>query len=172
MSGTRHPDHTPPRPSLGAWGSRESRFLPLTRKAAVMDWTTREVEIMRECGHLGAEAVREAILRECGVERTVRAIESQASRCHVSLRVRQVCPECGVVGIRLNRQSGLCARCTEIMHLNEEIAFNELLERERDEAEAMGDVAEIRRERDRMRQRNSRLCRKYGLASRRDRRGG
>ena len=34
-----------------------------------------------------------------------------------------------------------------------------------DEAE----VAQIRRERDRMRQRNSRLCRKFGLKSRRDR---
>ena len=41
------------------------------------------------------------------------------------------------------------------MHLAEEVAFNEIL----------------RRERDRMRQRNSRQCRKYGLPSRRDRQG-
>ena len=37
---------------------------------------------------------------------------------------------------------------------------------------SMGDAPEIdalRRERDRLRQRNSRLCRKYGLASRRER---
>ena len=88
----------------------------------------------------------------------------------MSLRVQQVCPECGVVGVRLNRQSGLCPKCTELMHLNEELAFNEVLQAEREEKADDADVAAIRRERDRMRQRNSRLCRKYGLKSRRDRR--
>ena len=120
-------------------------------------WTTKELDVMRANGHLGVDAVHDALLRECGTDRSARSIESQASRCHVSLRVQQVCPECGVVGVRLNRQSGLCPMCTEIMHLNEEVAFNEAV------------AAAIRRERDRMRQRNSRLCRKYGLKSRRDR---
>ena len=59
--------------------------------------------------------------------------------------------------------------CTEIMHLNEEVAFNEILQREREEKADEAEAAAIRRERDRMRQRNSRLCRKYGLKSRRDR---
>lgn len=136
------------------------------------EWTTGELDVMRANGHLGVEAVREALRRECGTDRSVRSIESQASRCHVSLRVRQVCPECGVVGVRLNRQSGMCPRCTELMHLNEELAFNEILEREREEKADAGEVAAIRRERDRVRQRNSRLCRKYGLKSRRDRRDG
>lgn len=135
------------------------------------EWTTKEIDVMRAHGHLGVDAVREALLRECGTRRSVRSIESQASRCHVSLRVQQVCPECGVVGVRLNRQSGLCAKCTELMHLNEEVAFNEVLQAEREEKAGEGDVAAIRRERDRMRQRNSRLCRKYGLKSRRDRQG-
>ena len=58
------------------------------------------------------------------------------------------------------------------MHLAEEVAFNEILQREREELAGEDDVAAIRRERDRMRQRNSRLCRKYGLPSRRDRQGG
>ena len=115
--------------------------------------------------------MRRELQRQCGVTRSVRSIESKASRIHVSLRIQQVCPECGVVGVRLNRQSGLCARCTELMHLNEEIAFNELLQREREEKASEAEVADIRRERDRMRQRNSRLCRKYGLKSRRDRKG-
>ena len=100
---------------------------------------------------------------------TVRSIESQASRCHVSLRVQQVCPECGVVGVRLNRQSGMCTKCTELMHLNEEIAFNEILQAECEEAADEEAIAGIRRERDKMRQRNSRLCRKYGLKTRRQR---
>ena len=124
---------------------------------------------MRANGHLGVKAVHDALLRECGTDRSARSIESQASRCHVSLRVQQVCPECGVVGVRLNRQSGLCPMCTEMMHLNEEIAFNELLQREREELAGEDEVADIRRERDKMRQRNSRLCRKYGLRSRRER---
>jgi endogenous inhibitor of DNA gyrase (YacG/DUF329 family) len=135
-----------------------------------MEWTTRELEVMREHCYLGADGVAEALRRECGTERSRRSIESQASRYHVSLKVRQVCPECGAVGVRLNRQSGLCPLCTERMHLAEEVAFNEVLEREREEIEAAGgDLEEIRRERDAMRQRNSRLCRKYGLKSRRQR---
>ena len=135
-------------------------------------WTTKQDSILRELGHLGVEAVREAIFRECGISRSARSIENRASRIHVSLAVRQVCPECGVVGLRLNRQSGLCPRCTELMHLNEEIAFNEILQQEREAATDEGEIAGIRRERDKMRQRNSRLCRKYGLPTRRDRGSG
>ena len=115
------------------------------------------------------KAVQAAIRRECKTFRTIRSIESQASRCHVSLRVQTVCPECGLVGVRLNRQSGMCRRCTEKMHLAEEIAFNEVLQREREEADAEADADEIARERAAMRQRNSRLCRKYGLKPRRER---
>lgn len=125
---------------------------------------------MSDSGHLGIDAVHDALLRECGTDRSARSIESQANRCHVSLRVQQACPECGVVGVRLNRQSGLCPMCTEMMHLNEEIAFNETLQREREEKAGADEIADVRRERDRMRQRNSRLCRKFGLKSRRDRR--
>lgn len=124
---------------------------------------------MRANGHMGVDAVHDALLRECGTDRSARSIESQASRCHVSLRVQQVCPECGVVGVRLNRQSGLCPACTERMHLEEEIAFNELLQREREELASEADAEAIARERAAMRQRNSRLCRKYGLKSRRER---
>ncbi|WP_165043053.1 hypothetical protein [Adlercreutzia sp. ZJ138] len=136
------------------------------------EWTTREIDVMRAHGHLGVGAVHDALLAECGTDRSVRAIESQASRCHVSLKVQQVCPECGVVGVRLNRQSGMCPKCTEAMHLAEEVAFNEVLQREREEKADVREVAAIRRERDRMRQRNSRLCRRYGLPSRRERQGG
>lgn len=62
-----------------------------------------------------------------------------------------------------------CLRCTELIHLNEELTFNETLQRERKEKADEAEVAQIHRERDRMRQRNSRLCRKFGLKSRRDR---
>ena len=133
------------------------------------EWTTRQEEIVREFGHYGVERVQRELVRQCGSRRSFRSIESKASRIHVSLRVRTVCPECGLVGVRLNRQSGMCVRCTELMHLNEEMAFNELLMAEREELAAEADVAEIRRERDRMRQQNSRLCRKFKLRTRRQR---
>ena len=133
------------------------------------EWTTRQDAIIRELGHLGADAVAAAIFQECGVERSVRAVEVRASRIHASLKVRTVCPECGVVGLRLNRQSGMCPKCTELMHLNEEIAFNEILQAEREEAADAEAIAGIRRERDKMRQRNSRLARKYCLPTRRER---
>lgn len=171
MSGTRRPDHTAPLPAREAWTPKTAAS-PLLGVEAMTPWTTREIEIMREQGHRGVAAVQEAIRRECGTFRSVRSIESQASRCHVSLKVQTVCPECGLVGVKLNRQSGMCRRCTEKMHLAEEISFNELLQREREEAAGGADADEIARERAAMRQRNSRLCRKYGLPSRRDRLGG
>ena len=62
-------------------------------------------------------------------------------------------------------------RCTERYHLERERAFNEQLERERTHAEESAELDEVRRKRDMMRQRNSRLCRKYGLKGRRERKG-
>ena len=64
---------------------------------------------------------------------------------------------------------GMCRRCTEEYHLAQERAFNEQLERERAHAEDAADIGDVRRERDKMRQRNSRLCRKYGLKGKRER---
>lgn len=175
MSGRGLPDYTPPHPARGALGdeSLSPRLSPRPRLAVVpmmnTPWTTRELEVMRERGYLGAAAVQSAILAERGTERSIRSIESQASRYHVSLKVRHVCPDCGVVGIRLNRQTGLCPACTERMHLAEEVAFNEILRREAEEKSGEAEVAVIRRERDRMRKQNSRLCRKHGLKTRRER---
>ena len=174
MSGRRLPDNTPPHPSRE--GSGWQGDPPPVRRAAVAmvrrtgdEWSMREVELMREVGHLGAYEVQRAPLTECGTRRTIRSIRIQASRFHVSLRVRPVCPECGVVGVRLNRQSGMCPACTERMHLAEEVAFNEVLQREREEKASEAEVAEIARERAAMRKRNSRLCSKYGLKTRRQR---
>ena len=139
----------------------------------VTPWTTKQDSIIRELGHLGAAAVAAAIEHECGIVRSIHSIECRASRIHASLRVQQVCPECGVVGLRLNRQSGLCPKCTEILHLNEAKAFNELLEAERAAASDAGEIEALKRENAMVRKRNSRTCRKYGLRTMRERpRGG
>ena len=132
-------------------------------------WTTGQNDVIRELGYRGAEAVREEIRRRYGVERTVRAIEMQASRIHASLRVLSVCPQCGAVGVRLNRQSGMCPRCTEEAHVAEERAFNEILRREAEGCEEGPEIEAARREYARLRQQNSRLMRKYGLRGKRER---
>ena len=132
-------------------------------------WTTGQNDVIRELGYRGAGAVREEIRRRYGVERTVRAIEMQASRIHASLRVRTVCPQCGAVGVRLNRQSGMCPRCTEEAHVAEERAFNEILRREAEGCEEGPEIEAARREYARLRQQNSRLMRKYGLKGKRER---
>lgn len=125
--------------------------------------------MIRELGHRGAVAVREEIRRRYGVERSVRAIEMQASRIHASLRVLSVCPQCGAVGVRLNRQSGMCPRCTEEAHVAEERAFNEILRREAEGCEEGPEIEAARREYARLRQQNSRLMRKFGLKGKRER---
>lgn len=132
-------------------------------------WTTGQNDVIRELGHRGAVAVREEIRRRYGVERSVRAIEMQASRIHASLRVLSVCPQCGAVGVRLNRQSGMCPRCTEEAHVAEERAFNEILRREAEGCEEGPEIEAARREYARLRQQNSRLMRKFGLKGKRER---
>lgn len=98
------------------------------------------------------------------------ALRSLAKRlARDSLAIQTVCPQCGAVGVKINRQTGMCPLCTERYHLEQERAFNEQLERERAHAEESTELEEVRRERDMMRQRNSRLCRKYGLKGRRER---
>lgn len=116
----------------------------------------------------GAAFAADEIERRCGVHHTVRAVEMRASRIHCSLAVQTVCPECGRMGLTLNRQTGMCPLCAERYHLEQKRAFNEQLERERAEVEESGELETTRRERDRIRQRNSRPCRKYGLKSRRE----
>ena len=146
------------------------RHPPRCRKGAMaMRWTEEQDDVLRELSYLGAEAVAEMIRRRCGASHSVRAVEMRASRIHCSLAVRTVCPECGAVGVGLNRQTGMCRLCTELFHLEQERAFNEQLEAERSAAEDDERIAAVRRERDRLRQRNSRLCRKHGLAGRRER---
>ena len=130
-----------------------------------MMWTVRQEEVMREHCFRGVAAVQQALLEECGVLRSLHAIEAHASRIHISLRVRHQCPECGTIGVSLNRQSGLCRMCTDYMHVEEERAFNQLLEAEAAEASDPIVIERLEREYAMLRQRNSRLCRKYGLKS-------
>lgn len=108
-------------------------------------------------------------MRRCGVQHSVRAVEMRASRIHCSLASQTVCPQYGAAGVKINRQTGMCPLRTERHHLEQERAFNEQLERERATCEESAELADVRRERDRMRQRNSRPCRMCGLKGKRER---
>lgn len=142
----------------------------LTRRRDIsMMWTTAQEDTLRELGHLGVDAVQGAIESRHGTRHSLHSIEMHASRIHVSLKVRSVCPECGAVGVHLNRQTGLCPRCSELFHLEEEKAFNELLEAERRDAEDGPEIEKARRKYAALRQRNARLCHKYNLRSKRER---
>lgn len=134
-----------------------------------VSWTTGQNDTIRELGHKGVVAVRDALLDRYGVSYSLHAIEVQASRIHASLKVRTECPGCGALGLRLNRQTGMCAVCSEKLHLAESIAFNDVLMEERLEIADEQDIEQLRRENASMRQRNSRLCREYGLATMRER---
>lgn len=74
-------------------------------------------------------------------------MEMHASRIHCSLAVKAMCPWCGAVGVKINRQTGMCPLCTERYHLEQERAFNEQLERERAACEESDELAGVRRER-------------------------
>ena len=133
-----------------------------------MRWTEEQDDVLREVSFRGAAFAAAEIERRGGAAHSVRAVEMRASRIHCSLAVQTVCPECGAVGVMLNRQTGMCRLCSERYHLEQERAFNEQLEREREAVENGATIEEVRRERDRLRQRNSRLCRKYGLPGKRE----
>lgn len=151
----------------GGAGRLETR-----REAAAVSWWTEEQDdVLREVSFRGAAFAVAEIERRCGVRHSVRAVEMRASRIHCSLALQTVCPSCGAVGVKINRQTGMCPLCTERYHLEQERAFNEQLEREREACERGEELADVRRERDMMRQRNSRLCRKYGLKGKRERKG-
>ncbi len=128
-----------------------------------MRWTDEQDAVIRELGHKGVDAVRRELVRRCHALHTVYAIKRRAVRIHASLRKRTVCPECGAIGVHINRQSKMCIRCTELLRLEEAKAFEDLLEQERREAEEGEEIEQIRRERAKIRQRNARTCKRYGL---------
>ena len=126
-------------------------------------WTEEQDDVLREVSYRGAAYAAAEIERRCGVHHSVRAVEMRVSRIHCSLALQTVCPSCGAVGVKINRQTGMCSLCAERYHLEQERAFNERLERERIACEQSDELVNVRRERDKMLQRNSRLCRKHGL---------
>lgn len=134
-------------------------------------WTAEEDGVLRAHSYEGAGGVQDALVRELGVFRTLRAIEQRAHLIRASLKRLDVCPECGAVGVRINRQSGMCARCTEEGHVAEERAFRDLLALEAVGCDEGPEIEAARREYARLRQANSRMCRKHGLRTKRQREG-
>lgn len=125
--------------------------------------------MIRELGYRGVQAVHDEILDRYGVDHTLHAIEAQASRIRASLRVLDECPRCHAIGVRINRQSGLCKRCTLEEHVEEAQAFNDILEAEAAGCDDGPEVEELERKWAQLRQQSSRLMRKHGLRGKRER---
>lgn len=138
-----------------------------------MRWTEEEDDVLRAYGYEGAEGVCRRLWEECRSVRTPAAVVTRACRIKASLALRSVCPGCGATGVKINRTTGLCRKCSERQHLEEERALHEILERERAEAEVdSAELVAMGREREALRQANSRMCRKFGMTNRRDRERG
>ena len=131
-----------------------SAGLPLRRAVVGVRWTERQDDVIRECCFRGADYVAAEIFRRCGVERSRHAVEMRASRLGASLVPQTVCPACGAVGLKINRQSRMCVRCTELLHVEEQRAFAASLEAER--AAALAEAEALRRENAALRKRRSR----------------
>lgn len=136
------------------------------RRAA---WTPRQDAVLRAYCYQGAKAVQKALVKQCNSYRTLHAIEVRASRIHASLAILGECSNCGAVRVRINKLSGMCYRCTEEEHVAEEQAFNELLELEAAGCDGGAAYERAQKEYARLRQANSRLRRKYGLAGKAER---
>lgn len=134
-----------------------------------MMWSTGQNDVIRELGYRGVQAVHDEILDRYGVDHTLHAIEAQASRIRASLRVLDECPRCHAIGVRINRQSGLCKRCTLEEHVEEAQAFNDILEAEAAGCDDGPEVEELERKWAQLRQQSSRLMRKHGLRGKRER---
>lgn len=132
-------------------------------------WSTGQLDTIRELGHKGVQAVHDAILERYGVEHTLRAIEIKASRINASLKVLTECPGCHALGVRINRQSGMCKRCTVAAHVAEEEAYSQLLEAEAAGCDGGPEYEELNRRWAQLRQKNSRLMREHNLKSKRER---
>lgn len=132
-------------------------------------WTTAQIDTVRELGHKGVQAVHDALLECHGVDRSLHAIEAQASRVKVSLRVLTECPRCHALGVRINRQSGLCTCCTLEEHVEEARAFRDLLEAEAAGCDSGPEIEELQRKWAQARQQSSRLMRSNGLKGKRER---
>ena len=134
-----------------------------------MMWTTGQNDVIRELGYMGVQVVHDAILDRYGVDHTLHAIESQACRIHASLKVLTECPECHALGVRINRQSGMCKKCTVAAHVAEDEAYNQLLETEAAGCDGGPEYDELVRRWAQLRQKNSRLTRAHGLKKKRER---
>ena len=140
--------------------------MPIREPGCSMKWTTRQADVVRELRFRGAEVVRDEIERRFGVHRSVHAVQHFASRNGISLAKREECPECHDIGVHLNRLTGLCDRCNDYFNVQEEIAFNEGIMRTRIESSSGPSQEEAHRDYNAERQRNLRLCKKYGFDSR------
>lgn len=128
-------------------------------------WTKEQDEVLIENANKGAEYIASAINKKFGLHRTAHAVRNHASRLGISLMQFSICPECGRVGYPLNRLTGLCPICSTEARTEQHKQFQKVLRMEVRRIEDDPDYKRAVREGNRVRQQNSRICKKYGLPS-------
>lgn len=106
---------------------------------------------------LPGSAYAAEIERRCGVHHSVRAVKMHRGLT-AHWRFRRYAHSAAPWARRSTGRRGCADAAPRKHHLAQGRAFNEQLEREH-----AADIDDVRPERDKMRRRNSRLCRKYGL---------
>ncbi len=161
MFGTRasraHPRSLPAR-SSGARSFLAISPCGLRAVVAMMNtpWMTRER------GYFGAAAMQRAILAECGSDRSIRPSRARRAATTWALRSGTFASTAEWWASASTGRWASAPRASRGMYLAEEVALNEILKREIEEKVGEIKLAAIRRERDRMRKRNSRLCKRHG----------
>lgn len=122
------------------------------------DWTTDQLDYIRDNAHLGAEAIAQAL------DKSVGSVRMQASRQAISLRaVRQpvTCTLCGRDTYLPVTQKGHCRRCIAKQSAQRQEERRKLWERRINEAigREESEVAQYRRDTDRHKQYVSRAKR-------------
>ena len=137
-----------------------------------MRWDETQTELLKRFANLGADAVAEIIAQRTGVERSPESVQRKASRMGLSLRRYEVCPRCKRDVLRLDQKTGLCPVCKLEEKAGRQERFRRQLEGEAARLKADPEYREHLRKYQRERQNCSRICRKTGLPSMRERQKG
>lgn len=134
-------------------------------------WSKAQDELLREFGNRGAEYCAAALRNRFGISRTPEAVRRHAYRVGISIIRYETCPRCGRA-VSTVGADGLCGLCHQRRLAEEQKAFNASILAELRNQDREREIAEVRKDYQNARQQTSRICRKYGIRNRKERRYG
>lgn len=127
-----------------------------------MKWTPEQDLILRIHGHRGPEYCRNLIFKTFGIYRSVTATQRRASRIKAPLIRYEICPECGRIERRLNRNTGLCDACNYERLWREQVEEEQRILEQLNKGGETNGITKAKRQYDAQRQKVSRLRRRNG----------